>query len=306
MLALMSACKKEPARVFVQEGTVVINGSDVYFKRYAIGHDSAQVWQRQAIMVVHGGPVMDHSYFIPHLDGLAAEYQLLFYDQRASGRSAVDIDTATMNLDGFTEDIELLRQAMGFDQIDLLGHSWGGLLAMKYAIRYSGNLDHLILSNAMAPSATDWKAETQEIGKRATEQDAKEREALMSSGALSSDDPRDAIRKLLLQSFAPQMYKRSNIDSLQLYVPIDFMIRSQVYALLRPDMEAFDLYPDMEKITAPTLLLYGETEPGPAMYADKVTGRVQSSELVIIKEAGHFPFIENQVDYNKAVLNFLK
>jgi len=302
---LLVACQSEPDALFVKEGTARINGSDIYYKRYAIGKDSVSVWQRKAIVVVHGGPVMDHSYFIPHLDELAGEYQLFFYDQRASGRSAVEIDTAAMNLAGFVEDIELLRKELGFEKVNLLGHSWGGLIAMKYAIKYAGNLEHLVLSSSMAPSAEDWQAETLEIGKRVTPEETKQRQALLASGDLQAEDPRQAVEQLLLQSFAPQMYNRDNLDSLKLYVPIDFMKRSQIYGLLRPDMSSFDLYPDMEKITCPTLMIYGETEPANTIYTDKIEGRVKSSELVIIKKAGHFPFIEQRKAYSEAVLGFL-
>lgn len=299
------ACQSEPEELFVMDGSSSINGSDIYYKRYAIGRDSISVWRRKAIVVVHGGPVMDHSYFIPHFDELAKEYQLFFYDQRATGRSGVTIDSATMNLAGFVEDIELLRKEMGFEKINLLGHSWGGLITMKYAIKYAGNLDHLILSSSMAPSAEDWQAETYEIGKRVTPEESKERQALLASGDLQAEDPRLAVEQLLLQSFAPQMYNRANLDSLKLYIPIDFMQRSQIYALLRPDMASFDLYPEMEKITCPTLMIYGETEPANTIYTDKIEGRVKSSELVIVEKAGHFPFIEQREDYSAAVLEFL-
>lgn len=305
LLCLLASCQSEPDRLFTTEGTTEINGSDLYYKRYAVGKDSLSVWNRKAIVVVHGGPVMDHSYFIPHLDELAKEYQLFFYDQRAAGRSSIAVDQAFMNLAGFVEDIEQLRQKFGFKKINLLGHSWGGLIAMKYAIKYSGNLDHLVLSSSMAPSVKDWETETFEIGKRVTPQETKEREALVASGALNAEDPREAVEKLLLQSFRPQMYNRANLDSLKLYVPIDFIKRNQVYALLRPDMAGFDLYPEMEKITCPTLMIYGETEPANTIYTDKIAGRVKSSELVVIQKAGHFPFIEQRVAYSRAVLNFL-
>lgn len=302
---LLIGCQSKPDQRFVVDGIIDINGSGIYYKRYAIGQDSASVWKRKAIIVVHGGPVLDHSYFIPHLDELAKEYQLFFYDQRASGRSAINIDSATMNLAGFVEDIELMRKEMGFDKINLLGHSWGGLITMKYAIKYAGNLDHLILSSSMAPNVEDWQTETFEIGKRVTPEETKERQALIASGALNSEDPREAVEQLLLQSFRPQMYDRNNLYSLTLDVPIDFMKRSQIYGLLRPDMASFDLYPEMEKITCPTLMIYGETEPANTIYTDKIAGRVKSSELVVISKAGHFPFIEQRADYSEAVLNFL-
>ncbi|NVK84490.1 MAG: hypothetical protein HWE21_09215, partial [Cytophagia bacterium] len=94
LLLAFVACKETPPEV--KEGFMTINESEVYYKTMGEG---------EPLLVIHGGPVLDHSYFLPHLESLAKDYELIFYDQRASGRSSVEIDSATMNLAGFVEDI---------------------------------------------------------------------------------------------------------------------------------------------------------------------------------------------------------
>ena len=84
-------------------------------------------------IVIHGGPLLDHGYLQPYLAPLGDELELIFYDQRLSGRSDGVVDSASVRLDTFVDDIEALREALGLERVHLIAHSWGGLLAMKYA-----------------------------------------------------------------------------------------------------------------------------------------------------------------------------
>ena len=278
-------------------GFLDINGSQIFYKTLGQG---------EPLVIVHGGPVMDHSYLLPHFEQLAKDFQLIFYDQRACGQSAVDVDTASTHLDGFVEDIELLRQALNLDKINLLGHSWGGLLAMKYGIKYPQNLKHLVLSNSIAPSVADWQEEGAAVSERATNQDRADRQTIMASGALQSADPSMAITKLLKISFRPQMYDTTNLAQLNLFVPKDYMQRSQIFGLLGPDLANFNLYPELKKITCPTLIIYGGEEPATRLHAQKMTDSFLNGQLSIISKAGHFPFIENASGFNQEVKGFLK
>ena len=98
IICLLLGCKEKPLEV--KEGFMIINGSDVYYKIMGKG---------EPLLVIHGGPVLDHSYFLPHFENLARDYQLIFYDQRVCGKSSIDIDSATMNMAGFVEDIEQIK-----------------------------------------------------------------------------------------------------------------------------------------------------------------------------------------------------
>ena len=297
---LCLGCEWRELTVFDQQQSYSINGSEVFVARYSVDLDLTDLtFSKEPLVIVHGGPVMDHSYLLPHLLTLAEDYQLIFYDQRACGRSSLAVDSASMNLDGFVEDIEL-------EKINLLGHSWGGLLATKYGIKYSAHLNKLILSNSMAPSSEDWQAESQKVAAANTPQDAADRQAIINGGALQSDDPRDAIRSLLLLSFRHQVYDTASLSKLDLYVPKDYMVRSSVFGLLGPDLASYDLYAELGKITVPTLLLYGETEHAPAIFTDKMLERLPNARLEIIDQSGHFPFLEQPARFTRTVFSFLK
>jgi proline iminopeptidase len=294
VLVLLSEC--EPPNPQVSEGYLDVNGSEIYYKTIGKG---------EPLIIVHGGPVLDHSYLLPHLESLAKDFQLVFYDQRATGRSSIDVDTSRMNLNAFIDDIELLRLGLGFSKINVLGHSWGGLLAMGYGAKYSQNIDHLVLSNSMASNSNDWHIESAEVANMQTEQDRFERQRILDGLKDENQVRLVLINELLMASFKPQMFDRSNLDKLSLNLPENYEQRGQIYQLLGPDMMSFNFDPELDEIKCPTLILYGDMEPAVKLYADKMVELIPNSELIVINKSGHFPFIEQPTAFDKAVLNFL-
>jgi len=294
-LLSLSSCGSEGP--MVSEGHLNINGSEIYYKTIGKG---------EPLVIVHGGPVLDHSYLLPHLKSLADNFQLIFYDQRASGRSSVLIDSSKMNLAAFVEDIELLRKELGLKKINLMGHSWGGLLAMGYAIKYSENIDHLVLSNSMAPNVSDWQEESAVVAKLQTEQDRVDRQEILDALKDKNKVRLIFIEELLMASFKPQMFDRENLSKLALYIPDDYEQRSRIYQLLKPDIMSFNFDADLIKISCPTLIIYGEMEPAVEIYADKMVDLIPNANLAVINKSGHFPFIEQKGAFDKIVLRFLR
>ena len=275
---------------------MIINGSDVYYK--TMGHGDP-------LLVIHGGPVLDHSYFLPHFERLAKDHQLIFYDQRACGRSSIEVDSASMNLSGFVEDIEQIREKLGFEKLDVLGHSWGGLVAMKYAIAHSDKINHLILANSMAPSSADWQKENLAAANNIDPEDKRRLDVIVSTGLLRSPKPVPYIKEMMMLSFKSQMFDKSNIDQLNLYIPENFQKRSAMFGLLGPDLASYNLYSDLKAIKAPTLVIYGEAEFAPNLYASKMVDSLANGELKVIAASGHFPFIENPITFDRVVNSFL-
>ena len=75
-----------------------------------------------AILVVHGGPMLDHGYLAPNLEPLAEDHTLVFFDQRLSGRSAGVVDSASVRMETLVEDMEALRSALGMEEMSILAH----------------------------------------------------------------------------------------------------------------------------------------------------------------------------------------
>ncbi len=120
----------------MQEGYVDAHGVLIYYQ--IIGHGAP-------LMIVHGGPGVSHDYLMPYLLPLARNNQLVFIDERGSGRSEKLEDTSQYTVENMVEDVESVRQELHLGKISLMGHSFGGVLAQAYAFKYQQNLTHLIL-----------------------------------------------------------------------------------------------------------------------------------------------------------------
>src|SRR5512135_1472027 len=99
--------------------------------------------QGYPLVLMHGGPGLDHTSLLA-LQPLADQFTLVFYDHRCNGRSD-GAEVSSMTFENLTADADALRRALGFDQWAVLGHSFGGYVALEYALRYPQTLSHLIL-----------------------------------------------------------------------------------------------------------------------------------------------------------------
>jgi proline iminopeptidase len=101
------------------------------------------VGQGYPLLLLHGGPGLDHTSLLP-LQGCADQFTLVFYDQRCNGRS-IGAPVETMTWDNLVADAEALREKLGFDRWAVLGHSFGGNVALEYALRCPERVSHLLL-----------------------------------------------------------------------------------------------------------------------------------------------------------------
>src|SRR5258708_9900500 len=132
----------------MHEATVELNGVHLYTRRVGDG---------PAVIVLHGGPGAHHDYLVPQSERLALGRTLLYYDERGGGRSPVSRETPV----GWREhvaDLEALRQRWGLERVTLLGYSWGGLLAVLYALTHPDRVARLALVSA-APLTAAWRDE---------------------------------------------------------------------------------------------------------------------------------------------------
>lgn len=272
-----------------------VNGTELFVTRMGEG---------EAIIVVHGGPMLEHGYLLPHLEPLARTHELILYDQRLNGRSAPAVDSASVRLQTYVDDIEALRTALGLERIHLMGHSWGGLLAMNYAIRYGDHLKSLILLSPMSPSAALWQQEEQALAEFVTDADRAEMRILRQTEAFAQQRP-EAIAELLRTSFKAQFHDRSLINELRIYVPDDYASRSAQFGYMRADLTSFDLQDALTGVDVPTLIIYGAAEPAAQIGGTALDESLPNSELVVIENSGHFPFIEQPDTLFATVLDFL-
>jgi proline iminopeptidase len=293
---LACGCGAEDSATPSREGLQLINDTELFVKRLGNG---------DPIVIVHGGPLSDHGYLLPHLSALAENYELVFYDQRLSGRSAPRVDSASVRIATFVDDIEQLRVSLDLQQVHLIGHSWGGLIAMLYAIEHQQNLKSLILISSNGASSEIWREEQLIFAQRMTAEDSAERQAIRESEAFVNQKP-EAIEQMLRLSYRPLFHEPSLVDQLQLYVPDDYADRSEQFRHMMVDMTEFDLHSALAGVTVPALILCGAAEPSAQLSGPMLHERFPNSTFVVIEEAGHFPFLEQPAAFMNAVRSFLE
>ena len=291
----LSGCSKSSPEISISEELLPVNGTELFVKRIGEG---------EPIIVVHGGPVLEHGYLLPHLEPLAKSFELILFDQRLSGRSAGVVDSSSVRLDTLVHDIEALRQALGIGQVHLMGHSWGGLLAMRYAVEYADQLRSLILVSSMSASSELWQQEEALLFARRTTEDSIEFERIRASDAYANGEPA-ATSDILRASFKIQFADRSKIDELVLRVPADYRERSRQFGYMVGDLSAFDFHEELERVDVRTLIIYGSVEPSVNLGGTQLHEHLPNSEMVIIENAGHFSFIEQPDAFLEAVADFI-
>jgi proline iminopeptidase len=296
LLFLLTGCTDRPSQEHIESGIKEINGTQLYYKTIGEG---------ESILVIHGGPGLNHNYLLPHLSKLAENYKLIFYDQRACGKSSLNVDTSSITLDNFIRDIEGLRQSFGIMKLNLMGHSWGGLLALEYALKYPGKVKSLILIDCIGASNDINTQTNQVLAERFTKEDSIKRVNIIRTEAFQKRDPK-TIEALMQIGFKHDFKNPSLIDSLDLDLNENYAETSRLLQYLAGDLMSYDLHPDLKKIKSPALLIYGDYDPLTETAGRRIQQSIAQSQLKIIEDCGHFPFIEKPDKFNKIVTTFMK
>lgn len=247
------------------------------------------------LLVISGGPGSDHRYMraAGTFRELAASRRVIMYDQRATGDSAPAPENPTVEL--WVDDIEAIRRALGVNQLDLMGHSWGGYLAMTYAAKYPDRARGLILVDSAAPSLSD---NIQLLSRVYPERSMKWQEV---RGNLPSVFAAEEISIFFSMEFLdPSWYRRflSHVNGLV----YDISINND----LREDMSRQHLASRLGDIRQPTLVLHGRFD---AVLATETSWNIHealpNSTFHVFEHSGHMPFIEEREAFTVKVTDFL-
>ena len=256
------------------------------------------------LVCLPGGPGRSSAYF-GDLGGLSAHRTLVLLDNRGTGDSAVPADRATYRADRLADDVEALRAHLGLAELDLLGHSAGAGVAMRYAAEHPAQLARLVLVTpgllAIGIDLTpeDWLAS---LGARSGEPWFPG--AYQSALLLAEGDERPETYRAV----GPFYYGRWD-DAAAAHFGSPAMGRSaEVMAGYYAD-GAFDpsrVRAGLTMLTAPVLVLAGELDPGPSpASAARLTALFPRAELVIQPGAGHYPWLDDSGWFVDTLATFL-
>lgn len=262
------------------------------------------VGEGDPVVVVHGGPGLDHNYLRPGLDVLGSSRTLVYYDQRGTGRSDADLDSASINLHAFVQDIEELRQVLGYGRITVLGHSFGGLIAMGYALAHPDRVRALILMNTVEPGSR-WASQTQERSAASrTPADSAALADLAASPGYQGRDPA-TMSEVYRVAFRGTMRDPALVGELDLSLAGSTAQNGpDVQRLLGGSMAGLDWWDRLPELTMPVLVVHGRFDPLPLSMAEALVDALPQGRLAVL-ETGHFPYVEDPGGLASAVAGFL-
>jgi proline-specific peptidase len=248
------------------------------------------------LIVLHGGPGLDHQMFRPYLDPLAVEYRLLYVDERGQGRSE-RVDPATLSLDRFARDVELLAQALRLDQFALLGHSFGAIIATYHALELGTAGAYVISGGADESTAmlADVEASLEALG-----------EAGKPIAASWEDEKTVHTEEQLKQLLRVQMPFHFHREPPPGYAEETVGSPEVLRHFANAGYGDFDYRPKLGRVAKPTLVVVGQHDRTTTPRAARILHEgIAGSELVIIPDAGHLSFVEQTDVYLDAVRRFL-
>jgi proline iminopeptidase len=278
--------------------TVEINGVKHFIKKIGEG---------EPLIVLHGGPGLFHDYLVPHFQNLAKDYQIIFYDQRGCGKTEFPQDTSSINIETYVEDLETIRNHLKLDKFNLVGHSWGSLLALVYAKKYPDNLNRLILISPAPGNSTYFDETFSNMQQKRTEDDTKVLVQTMMSSEFEKREEK-AFKKAILLGDKVNLVDQSSID--KLYEPMIFNEVSAsnlmlVNSLLERTYFNLNVLDNIDVISCPTLIIVGNLDNVPFTSTQSIQENIKGSKLDIIKKSCHYPFYEAPKEFNHSIKNFL-
>jgi proline iminopeptidase len=284
------------------EGLKSINGTKLYCKIQAQPFKK-ETGKGEPLLIVHGGPGLNHTYLLPHLKNLSKWYTLVFYDQRACGRSAIPSSDST-SMKFFIEDIEGIRKNLGVEKILLFGHSWGAIPVTQYALDYPDRVKGIIYCSPSTFSK-EYDAIIQETqARRVTGRDSTNRSIIIGSPDFKAGKA-DAYRRLLMLSFLHSFADETNYEKLKFELQPNFKQASQtLYGGLGPDLKDYNYYNSVQRFRFPTLILHGREDVLPLEASERLMESIPNSRLTIFRNSGHFIFIEEPKKFYQEVVTF--
>jgi len=245
---------------------------------------------------------------------LAEDYELVFYDQRGGGRSRTD-DPTPITWQTHVEDLAAVVTELGFDRVEIVGYSWGGLLAMLYAVSAGASVpgsqfpvpgdsrfpipDSLVLIDPAPITRKHREQFEAEFSRRQQGPVIQQLRADLTNSGLRERDP-DAYRQRGFElSVAGYFADPARAQDLT-----PFRVVGRVQQSVWGSLGDFDLEPALARVAIPALIVHGREDPIP-LGSSEIAARALGARLVVLEHCGHVPYVEQPQSLFDAMREFL-
>lgn len=287
----------------LHEGYISVDNAELYYR---------EVGKGQPIVVLHGGPDFDHTYLLPDLDRLSDSFRLIYYDQRGRGKSARDVQPADVTMASEIEDLENVRKFFQLETLALLGHSWGNVLALEYAIRNPARVSHLIILNTAPISHGDYLLLRKSRREKtpADIEELKERSKAVKYHEGDPDTVADYYRVHFRSTIRQPEHLEKVIQSLRASFTKEGILKARAIEKRLYDetwfVDGYDLASKLKHLDIPTLDIHGGYDFVPVECSMRIADAMPNSRFILLKDTGHFSYIESVAAVYKEIDRFFR
>jgi proline iminopeptidase len=255
------------------------------------------------LVVLHGGPGAHHDYLLPQMLRLADRRDLLFYDQRGGGKSKTD-DRTPITWRTHVDDLAAVARERHTEPLHVVGYSWGGLLAMLYAIEAASDsslpqpASLTLIDPAPISRAYRVRFEEEFARRQASAEVQRLRLELQSSG-LRERDP-EAYRQRAFELSVAGYFA----DPTKVHALTPFRVTGRVQQSVWESLGDYDLEPKLGVIRCPSVIVHGREDPIP-LASSEAAARAMGARLVVLEQCGHVPYVEQPDALFAALFEFL-
>ncbi|CAM3405543.1 proline iminopeptidase-family hydrolase [Flavobacterium chungbukense] len=266
------------------------------------------------LLLLNGGPGATHEYFECMESFLPSEgIEFIYYDQLGTGNSDNPNDPAFWDLSRYVEEVEQVRQALKLDKDNfyLLGHSWGGILAAQYALKYQKNLKGLIISNMMMSAIA--------YDKYADDVLAKQMDPKVLARIREIEKNKDFENPEYMKLLVPNFYSKHilRLDPNLWPEPVNrsfAKINQSLYVTMQGPsefglsgkLEKWDITKELPKITVPTLSIGAQYDTMDPEHMKWIATQVKNGTYLYCEKGSHMSMYDDQETYMKGLIKFLK
>ena len=239
------------------------------------------------IICINGGMIYDHSMLWPALSPLAERRQVILFDQRGRGASSAPKNPGEMTVEDDAADVGALRRALGIRQWDVLGHSWGGGIAMLAAARDGVGVRRLVLIDAVGPTSNWMEPLRANVLARLQGQ---ERDAVAHISEESLGNPDPALHSAYSRAVYPAWFHDREMATR--FTPPNAQSETGAAVLARLRREGYDWRPIISNVSAPTLVIHSDDDALPLAVSVDNSYIIANARREVVPSSGHMPFWE--------------
>ncbi len=267
--------------------------ADLYYLIY--GHPG----KATPVIAVNGGPGLSHIYMVQNnlWPRVARTREVVLYDQRGTGRSTHVAPNAPFTMAAQVADLEALRTHLGFRKFDLVGDSFGGLIAMAYAAQYPQHVSHLVLSDSAPPA---WKWMVHLLPQTFPDIEAQDAAAMKRLGNTPA-----AAQQSLLDHFRMIFYSPAKRDAYLAHCG-NLGYNPKVADAISQSTANINLIPALASFHFPTLVITGRYDMNVApLTAWRIYKAIPGAQFVVFEQSSHLPAYEEPDKYVNTLKQFL-